>query len=417
MRSILFEDRKIKDLYPACLARPAAMISCGGYRLEEIIQSLNLPTIHVPRPHLSGTIPEVDRHVSSGVDKSDDDYLLFINGRIVPNQNNLEHLQKWVSTAEPGIVTDQETILAALVPSDTFSPGDLIAETLVKNLAEKKLPNRKIYLQSFQFPHQIIQNHLECLADNLAYRTRCAEYNQPTPGLFLAPGAIMDATATYDLSDGIIVIESDARVGPHAHLQGPLLLGSESVVLPHASIGSHTVAENNCKLGGEISCSIISAYSNKAHFGFLGHSFLGSWVNLGAGTTNSNLKNTYGEIHLDVGDQRIATGMQFLGCLVGDYTKTAIGTNIFTGKTIGICSMLYGTVSENVPSFVNYAKQFGKMTAVPPTVAATIQSRTFARRGISQTPADLELLRDLYNDTQSERDQFAAGLTEEPLVL
>ena len=97
MRSILFEDRKIKDLYPACLARPAAMISCGGYRLEEIIQSLNLPTIHVPRPHLSGTIPEVDRHVSSGVDKSDDDYLLFynfING--TSNNTKTSYFFMWV---------------------------------------------------------------------------------------------------------------------------------------------------------------------------------------------------------------------------------------------------------------------------------------------------------------------------------
>ncbi len=188
-------------------------------------------------------------------------------------------------------------------------------------------------------------------------------------------------------------------------------------MLPHAAIGSHTAAENNCKLGGEISCSIISAYSNKAHFGFLGHSYLGSWVNLGAGTTNSNLKNTYGEIHLEIGKERIATGMQFLGCLIGDYTKTAIGTNILTGKTIGACSMLYGTVAENVPSFVNYAKQFGKITTVSSSVAATIQARTFARRGITQTETDQALLNELYQLTQSDREHFSGELPEEPLVL
>ena len=196
-----------------------------------------------------------------------------------------------------------------------------------------------------------------------------------------------------------------------------MIVGADSSVLPQAVIGTHTAAENNCKLGGEISCSIISAFSNKAHFGFLGHSYLGSWVNLGAGTTNSNLKNTYGEINLEHGGQRIATGMQFLGCLIGDYSKTAIGTNIFTGKMVGACAMLYGTITENVPSFVNYAKQFGKMTSISPKVASTIQARTYARRGITQNETDRHLLNELYKITQSDREHFAGELPQEPLVL
>ena len=414
MRVILFEDQKAADLYPASLARPTAMIPCGGYRLEELVQFLDLPVIHAPRHYLRGIGPAVDlqRLAHEG-----DDYHLFINGRIVPNQVTLEHLKKWVAMPEPGIVAEHDALLAALVPSDLLAKDDLEAENLAEMVSQKKIPRREISLHSFDFPHQIIQQHLECLTTNLAHRTQYNEYDQPVNGLFLAPGASMDPTATYDLSDGMIVIERDARVGPHAHLQGPMLLGSKSVVQSHASIGPHVVAENNCKLGGEISCSIIAAYSNKSHFGFLGHSYLGSWVNLGAGTTNSNLKNTYGEIHVDKGDRRIATGMQFLGCLIGDHTKTAIGTHIFTGKTIGMCSMLYGTVAENVPSFVNYAKQFGKLTAVSPAAAATIQARTFARRGIIQTPDDLNLLNDLYNRTQSDREHFSSKLPVEPLVL
>ena len=109
--------------------------------------------------------------------------------------------------------------------------------------------------------------------------------------------------------------------------------------------------------------------------------------------------------------------MQFLGCLIGDYTKTAIGTTIFTGKTIGACSMLYGTVAENVPSFVNYAKQFGKVTAVSPQVATTIQARTYARRGMTQNETDQQLLSELHRRTQSDRERFAGELPEEPLVL
>lgn len=117
------------------------------------------------------------------------------------------------------------------------------------------------------------------------------------------------------------------------------------------------------------------------------------------------------------GTQRVATVMQFLGCLIGDYTKTAIQTGILTGKMVGICNMLYGTVAENVPSFVNYAKQFGKVTAVSAEVAATIQQRTYARRGRTQNQADRQLLLDLYDLTQPERSRFAANLPVEPLVL
>ena len=92
------------------------------------------------------------------------------------------------------------------------------------------------------------------------------------------------------------------------------------------------------------------------HHGYLGHSYLGSWVNFGAGTSNSDLKNTYGPVNMEYRGRKIGTGMQFVGCFVGDYVKTAINTSIFTGKTIGVCSMVYGFVTANVPAFCNYAK-------------------------------------------------------------
>ena len=117
------------------------------------------------------------------------------------------------------------------------------------------------------------------------------------------------------------------------------------------------------------------------------------------------------------GEDRIATGMQFVGCIVGDYTKTAINTSLFTGKTVGVCSMLYGFVTENVPSFVNYARQFGKATEMTPQVAATVQSRMFSRRGIKARECDAALLDDLYKLTAGERALFENNLPKEPLVF
>jgi glucose-1-phosphate thymidylyltransferase len=102
--------------------------------------------------------------------------------------------------------------------------------------------------------------------------------------------------------------------------------------------------------------------------------------------------------------------MQFLGCVMGDYSKTAINTGIFTGKVIGTCSMMYGFVTSNVPSFVNYARLFGQMTTLPPDVMIASQQRMFARRKVQQRPCDMQLIQDMYRITQNERDRFGDAL-------
>jgi glucose-1-phosphate thymidylyltransferase len=153
-----------------------------------------------------------------------------------------------------------------------------------------------------------------------------------------------------------------------------------------------------------VEASIVESYTNKQHHGFLGHSYLGSWINLGAGTCNSDLKNTYGTINMEYTFGKVATNMQFLGCIIGDYTKSAINTGIFTGKVIGVCSMLYGFVTTNVPSFVNYARLFGQVATLPPEVMIAAQGRMFARRNVPQRDCDRQLICDIYDLTMSERE-------------
>ncbi len=164
-----------------------------------------------------------------------------------------------------------------------------------------------------------------------------------------------------DTKAGPIVLEAGASVGPHSFLAGPVHLGVNSRVLEHAALKHAVALAHTTKIGGEIEASIIEPYSNKQHHGFLGHSYLGSWVNLGAGTCNSDLKNTYGPVNMEYRGRKIPTGMQFVGAIIGDYSKTAINTGIFTGKVIGVGSMVYGFVTTNVPSFVNYARSFAQV--------------------------------------------------------
>ena len=107
------------------------------------------------------------------------------------------------------------------------------------------------------------------------------------------------------------------------------------------------------KVGGEIESSIIHSYSNKQHDGFLGHSYLGSWVNLGAGTNNSDLKNNYENITVLLNGKNVVTGSQFVGLIMGDHSKTAIGTLFNTGTIVGISSNIFGAgfPARNIPSF------------------------------------------------------------------
>ncbi len=167
-------------------------------------------------------------------------------------------------------------------------------------------------------------------------RAACGEHPVfVAAGVSIGPGAIMDTRA------GPIALAEDAAVEPNAVVQGPVWIGRASVIAPGALIRGATSIGPWCKIGGEVSGCIFTGYSNKAHDGFLGDSLVGEWVNLGAATNNSNLLNTYGEVTMRLRPSAALekTGRQFFGCLIGDHVKTAIGTRIFTGASVGTGTM------------------------------------------------------------------------------
>lgn len=158
-------------------------------------------------------------------------------------------------------------------------------------------------------------------------------------------GAAVEPGVVFDTRGGTIVIEQHAYVRSGTRLQGPLYVGPGSEILGGSVSGS--AVGPRCKVRGEVSTSVFFGYANKAHDGFLGHSVVGRWANLGAGTTTSNLKNTYGPIRLQAGGTRIETGRQLMGTLVGDHAKTAIGTLLPTGAVVGTGANVFG--APNAP--------------------------------------------------------------------
>lgn len=171
------------------------------------------------------------------------------------------------------------------------------------------------------------------------------------PALVLSRGALVEPGVVFDTRHGAVVLEAGAEVRSGARLEGPLFVGEKSRVMGEHLKGS--VLGPRCTVKGELSTSVLLGYANKAHDGFVGHSVLGHWVNLGAGSTTSNLKNTYGEVSLALGATRLATGRQFLGSLIGDHAKTAIGTMLATGTVIGAGANVFGTAQapRYVPPF------------------------------------------------------------------
>jgi glucose-1-phosphate thymidylyltransferase len=197
---------------------------------------------------------------------------------------------------------------------------------------------------------------------------------------------------------GPVVVEADAEIGPFVCLDGPIWIGSHARINPHAWIRAGTAIGANSRVGGEVEATIMEPFSNKPHDGFLGHSHIGSWVNLAAGTITGNLKATYGPVRLhepaaDGSRSTIHTGRQFLGALVGDFVKTAINTSLPCGGRVGIAATVGGLVPEQVAAFTNMVVAGGERTSAEQ--ATIVLERMMARRGLELLEADREFLRTL----------------------
>ncbi|HEX4056340.1 MAG TPA: hypothetical protein VHX86_18925 [Tepidisphaeraceae bacterium] len=208
-----------------------------------------------------------------------------------------------------------------------------------------------------------------------------------SPTAKLSPGVVLDA------SKGPVVIDAGALIGANSVLEGPVYIGQYSAIAPLSYLHSGTSIGPRCKIGGEVAASIFLGFSNKVHEGFVGHSYIGEWVNLGAGTTTSNLKNTYGPIKMHIGSKEIETDRRFLGSMIGDHTKTAIGTRLMSGSYIGYCSLLAGSdlPPRFIPSFTFWtdaAREPYKLEK-----AREVMKQVYSRRGRTWDAEDEAMLK------------------------
>jgi UDP-N-acetylglucosamine diphosphorylase / glucose-1-phosphate thymidylyltransferase / UDP-N-acetylgalactosamine diphosphorylase / glucosamine-1-phosphate N-acetyltransferase / galactosamine-1-phosphate N-acetyltransferase len=219
----------------------------------------------------------------------------------------------------------------------------------------------------------------------------------------IAESAELERYVAIDATKGPVVIDEAAEVQSFSHIAGPCYIGKNAKVRS-AKIRQGTTIGATSKVSGEVEASIISEFSNKSHDGFIGHSILGSWVNLGALTTCSDLKNTYGTIRVKSGRKLADTGQIKVGVFLADMSKTSIGSLLSSGTRIGVSSQVFGSVSGDVPSFTLYGKSLGaRSSEVILESALTTQRRMMERRGLKMSGALGSLIRSVYKMTKGER--------------
>ena len=211
--------------------------------------------------------------------------------------------------------------------------------------------------------------------------------------LRIDPTARIDPLVVFDTRSGPVVVEAGAEIHAFSRIEGPCYIGPKSQVLGGKLRGGSSLGPQ-CRVGGEVETSIFHGHTNKYHDGFLGHGYVGEWVNLGAGTSNSDLRNDYGEVGMTAAGQRVATGQTKVGCFIGDHTKMGLSTLLNTGSNVGVAANLLPSGSllpKYIPSFASWWNgSLADRTELPALfdTAATVMKR----RGKAFTQAHAAVL-------------------------
>lgn len=347
-----FEDSEYQQLLPLTWLRAGFELRCGCDRLVDKVRRHLGP--RVARLLLRDTIRPVvsERFELDPVEPGEDWCLLnsraMVTGDLRPPRPGLAWEQNGGLVAAGVAAGDVEQLTAEL-----FRDPDRLDDWL-KGFQVEPAPEA---VRLIEYPWELAlaseaELRRQFQGGSVDHRGRVypgAHFVHPEQ-IYVAPGACIKPGVVLDAEDGPIHIAEDAQIQANAVLEGPCYVGPRTIVRPGASLRAGTTIGPVCKVGGEIEASIFQGYSNKQHDGFLGHSFVAEWVNMGADTITSNLKNTYGTIRVSLNGVGVETGLHLVGSIIGDHAKTGIGTILPTGCIIGVAANVF--TQSGVPKFV-----------------------------------------------------------------
>ena len=380
MNICIFEDAQVINLTPVNDLRHSSELICGVFSLSEKTANIFPSKKHRFTLHVRKQLEQycAEKFPDRKINSLHSGNTLFLNSRIIYNKNFIEGLLLNINDFQNTVFLDKKTITAFYCTADKInqvrkiiesrSGNNLVSLHEIKKLRLKEIqisdldPDIEEELIFINYPSDLILYHEDEIAGDLSLLFKKRKPTNPAKyraqlinkkGIHISPNCNINPNTVLDASNGNIYISGGVTIEPFSYIAGPVYIGTNSTVKAGSKLYGPLRIGEHCKVSGEITSSIIHSYFNKQHHGFLGHSYLCEWVNLGAGTTTSNLKNNYSKITLKLKGKTINTGSIFLGSIIGDHTKTGINTMLNTGTTIGISSNIFGGGyhSKNIPPF------------------------------------------------------------------
>ncbi len=415
MRLILVDqpnDKRI-NFYPLALSRPIWELRCGMTSLlQKMLDKVGPSDVacFVP-PYMADVYrAATDRPVNDPATLAGDD-LLLVAGHVKAAGFDVQ------PTGPSLLATDADgDLLYARIAQADLENLDTGSIDALLDSAKAKLPAAAAEVPVWNYTWDLILANPGQLTEDFAAAGRCGiegtiEEPRAIRGsekdVYVAPGVVIHPMVVLDAAEGPIYIDQDVEIHPFSRIEGPCYIGKNSILLGAKCREGNSIGPV-CRIGGEVEESIIQGYSNKYHDGFLGHAYVGEWVNLGALTTNSDLKNDYSSVSVVLDGKRpVDTGSTKVGSLIGDHTKTSIGTLFNTGSYVGAMTLIAATgkpLPKFIPSFAWFlegvvTKGFGKRKLYETAQTA------MGRRGRQWTEDDQTMWNEIFNLTKPVRDE------------
>ncbi len=411
-RICIIEGNYYRRLLPLVFFRPVYDLRCGILTLrEKIIQYFpDIPVSLHCRSYIADVLKQQNPNFE--INEITGNSCLFINGRVLVNS---EFKDKISQDDEDVLYTKGDEIIAAKVSGKKLETlkhrlNDLFTHSDFNDLKRKELDVKIV-----SYPWDLVKNNGEQISEDFKTLTKNIKgskikgtvYSNVSllneSNIFIDEGAKIRPGVVIDAEEGPVYIGKNALIYPNATIEGPAFIGSKSKIKIGAKIYENTSIGEVCKVGGEVEESIIHSYSNKQHDGFLGHAYLGMWVNLGADTNNSDLKNNYGSVKVVIDGKQVDSKSMFAGLTMGDHSKSAINTMFNTGTVVGVSSNIFGGgfPDKYIPSFSWGGSE--SITDYDLEKSIEVARKVMARRKAELTDLDETLFRKIFDLTKEER--------------
>jgi UDP-N-acetylglucosamine diphosphorylase / glucose-1-phosphate thymidylyltransferase / UDP-N-acetylgalactosamine diphosphorylase / glucosamine-1-phosphate N-acetyltransferase / galactosamine-1-phosphate N-acetyltransferase len=416
----IFEDDKYDRFFPLTYNRPVYELLCGITRIKEKISQIfpGAEVVLLCRDYLEKVLANKTKLKVNQFEVNKDDEILLINGRVIPSPEFLEKLNfsNWESFFFSG-----DDLIGWTGRGEVFGKFKTLFQSLyVKDQIQSqksKLTVTEIDVKPVNYLWDLVSRNGDQIETDFAGMKPSLDFKNMfkhcqvdddaliygIEKVYIGPGSQVEGQVVLDARSGSIYIGERVNIQPYTLVKGPCYVGDDSI-LTGGRIREGTSIGPVCRVGGEVEGAIFLGYSNKYHEGFLGHAYVGEWVNLGALTTNSDLKNNYGTVKVMVNEALVDSGLTKVGSFIGDQVKTGIGTLLNTGISLGFASNVFGggmLKLKYVPAFFwggPESREVYELSKALKTIRVVMK-----RRGVELTGDEENLFKKIYELTEKER--------------